>query len=205
MHGYTEEGKNRQVVIFWLTVISIIIGAGITYGVNCLIEFISKTIDIEMLVLYITLIFGVSASGIFGIIYVVFDRFLWKIKIFRNHDLSGKYKCHGISKDKSQNEKDEFDATIIIKQSWTKILIHLDAKQSFSDSFMASLGVNGIGEIRLNYCYNNSTKQTNKNMASSHTGTANIIFADEIRGKYYNQPDDRMRYGELVLIKEEKK
>ena len=70
---------------------------------------------------------------------------------------------------------------------------------------MASLGVNGIGEIRLNYCYNNSTKQTNKNMVSSHTGTANLIFADEIRGKYYNQPDDRMRYGELVLIKEEKK
>ena len=69
---------------------------------------------------------------------------------------------------------------------------------------MASLSVNGIGDIRLDYSYKNSTKQTNKDMVSSHTGTANLIFAADIRGKYYNQPDDRMRYGELVLIKEGK-
>lgn len=204
MHGYTEEGKNRQTVIFWLTVISIILGAGITYGLNVLIEFINKKIEIEILILCITLIFGVSASGIFGLIYWMFDKFFWKIKIFRNHDLSGKYQCHGISKDKSQKEKDEFDAIITIKQTWTKITIHLDAKQSFSDSFMASLSVNGIGDIRLDYSYKNSTKQTNRDMVSSHTGTANLIFAADIRGKYYNQPDDRMRYGELVLIKEGK-
>lgn len=205
MHEYIDESKNRRSVIFWIAIISLFISIGITYGVNAIIKLLGDTGEIELLLLYISVVFSVSAGGAFGLIYQLFDKILWKIKIFQNIDLSGEYECHGISKDKTQKEKDEYEATITIKQTWSKITIHLDAELSQSDSFMARVSKNGIGEVHLDYCYTNSTKQTNKNMASKHIGTANIIFSKEIRGKYYNQPDDRMRYGELVLTKKGEK
>ena len=100
-----------------------------------------------------------------------------KIKIFGNVDLSGKYQCEGVSKYKSQKEKDRFTATIIIKQTWTKISVNLKTEKSHSDSFMAKISQNGVGDLRLDYCYTNNTYQTNKDMVSRHTGTATIIFS----------------------------
>lgn len=205
MHEYIDETKNRTKVIFWIAVISFLISVGLTYGINVIIKLLWKTEDLEILLLCVTVVFGISASAIFGIIYYFFDNFLWKLKIFKNSDLSGEYECHGISKDKTQKEKDEYEATITIKQTWSKITIHLDAKLSQSDSFMARVSKTGMGYVKLDYCYINTTKQTNKNLASKHTGTANIIFSKEIQGKYYNQPDDRMRYGDIILIKKGEK
>lgn len=202
MHGYIIDGKGRHFAIFWLTVISVLAGVGLTYGVDLIISKLEKIDGAQIIILLYSAVFSFGAGAIFAILYCLFDNILWKFKIFRNRDLSGKYKCDGISKDKTQKEKDCFTATITIKQTWTKISINLRTDKSHSDSFMAKISENGVGDIRLDYCYTNSTNQTNKDMVSMHTGTASIIFSSEIKGKYYNQPDDRMRYGELVLTKE---
>lgn len=202
MHGYIIEGKRRHSVVFWLAVLSILAGVGLTYVVDLIIGELEKIDGTQIIILLYSAVFSVSAGAIFAILYCLYDNYFWKIKIFKNRDLSGKYKCVGVSKDKSQKEKDRFTATIIIKQTWTKISVNLKTDKSHSDSFMAKISQNGVGDIRLDYCYTNNTDQTNKDMVSRHTGTATIIFSSEIKGKYYNQPDDRMRYGELVLTKE---
>jgi len=175
---------------------------GLTYWIDLILSKLETMKGTQIIVLLYSAIFGVGSGAIFTLLYYLFDNFFWKIKIFGNVDLSGKYQCEGVSKDKSQKEKDRFTATIIIKQTWTKISVNLKTDKSYSDSFMAKISQNGVGDIRLDYCYTNNTDQTNKDMVSRHTGTATIIFSSEIKGKYYNQPDDRMRYGELVLSKE---
>lgn len=202
MHGYIINGKRRHSAIFWLAVISVLVGLGLTYRIDLILSKLETMKGTQIIVLLYSAIFGVGSGAIFTLLYYLFDNFFWKIKIFGNVDLSGKYQCEGVSKDKSQKEKDRFTATIIIKQTWTKISVNLKTDKSYSDSFMAKISQNGVGDIRLDYCYTNNTDQTNKDMVSRHTGTATIIFSSEIKGKYYNQPDDRMRYGELVLSKE---
>lgn len=202
MHGYIINGKRRHSAIFWLAVISVLVGLGLTYWIDLILTKLETMKGTQIIVLLYSAIFGVGSGAIFTLLYYLFDNFFWKIKIFGNVDLSGKYQCEGVSKDKSQKEKDRFTATIIIKQTWTKISVNLKTDKSYSDSFMAKISQNGVGDIRLDYCYTNNTDQTNKDMVSRHTGTATIIFSSEIKGKYYNQPDDRMRYGELVLSKE---
>lgn len=202
MHGYIINGKRRHSAIFWLAVISLLVGLGLTYWIDLILSKLETMKGTQIIVLLYSAIFGVGSGAIFTLLYYLFDNFFWKIKIFGNVDLSGKYQCEGVSKDKSQKEKDRFTATIIIKQTWTKISVNLKTDKSYSDSFMAKISQNGVGDIRLDYCYTNNTDQTNKDMVSRHTGTATIIFSSEIKGKYYNQPDDRMRYGELVLSKE---
>ena len=202
MHGYIINGKRRHSSIFWLAVISVLVGLGLTYWIDLILSKLETMKGTQIIVLLYSAIFGVGSGAIFTLLYYLFDNFFWKIKIFGNVDLSGKYQCEGVSKDKSQKEKDRFTATIIIKQTWTKISVNLKTDKSYSDSFMAKISQNGVGDIRLDYCYTNNTDQTNKDMVSRHTGTATIIFSSEIKGKYYNQPDDRMRYGELVLSKE---
>ena len=202
MHGYIINGKRRHSAIFWLAVISVLVGLGLTYWIDLILSKLETMKGTQIIVLLYSAIFGVGSGAIFTLLYYLFDNFFWKIKIFGNVDLSGKYQCEGVSKDKSQKEKDRFTATIIIKQTWTKISVNLKTDKSYSDSFMAKISQNGVGDIRLDYCYTNNTDQTNKDMVSRHTGTATIIFSSEIKAKYYNQPDDRMRYGELVLSKE---
>lgn len=202
MHGYIINGKRRHSAIFWLAVISVLVGLGLTYWIDLILTKLETMKGTQIIVLLYSAIFGVGSGAIFTLLYYLFDNFFWKIKIFGNVDLSGKYQCEGVSKYKSQKEKDRFTATIIIKQTWTKISVNLKTDKSYSDSFMAKISQNGVGDIRLDYCYTNNTDQTNKDMVSRHTGTATIIFSSEIKGKYYNQPDDRMRYGELVLSKE---
>ena len=202
MHGYIINGKRSHSAIFWLAVISVLVGLGLTYWIDLILSKLETMKGTQIIVLLYSAIFGVGSGAIFTLLYYLFDNFFWKIKIFGNVDLSGKYQCEGVSKDKSQKEKDRFTATIIIKQTWTKISVNLKTDKSYSDSFMAKISQNGVGDIRLDYCYTNNTDQTNKDMVSRHTGTATIIFSSEIKGKYYNQPDDRMRYGELVLSKE---
>ena len=202
MHGYIINGKRRHSAIFWLAVISVLVGLGLTYWIDLILSKLETMKGTQIIVLLYSAIFGVGSGAIFTLLYYLFDNFFWKIKIFGNVDLFGKYQCEGVSKDKSQKEKDRFTATIIIKQTWTKISVNLKTDKSYSDSFMAKISQNGVGDIRLDYCYTNNTDQTNKDMVSRHTGTATIIFSSEIKGKYNNQPDDRMRYGELVLSKE---
>lgn len=202
MHGYIINGKRRHSAIFWLAVISVLVGLGLTYWIDLILSKLETMKGTQIIVLLYSAIFGVGSGAIFTLLYYLFDNFFWKIKIFGNIDLSGKYQCEGVSKDKSQKEKDRFVGTITIKQTWTKISVNLKTDKSHSDSFMAKISQNGVGDLRLDYCYTNNTNQTNKDMVSRHTGTASIIFSSEIKGKYYNQPDDRMRYGELVLTKE---
>lgn len=202
MHGYIINGKRRHSAIFWLAVISVLVGLGLTYWIDLILSKLETMKGTQIIVLLYSAIFGVGSGAIFTLLYYLFDNFFWKIKIFGNIDLSGKYQCEGVSKDKSQKEKDRFVGTIIIKQTWTKISVNLKTDKSHSDSFMAKISQNGVGDLRLDYCYTNNTNQTNIDMVSRHTGTATIIFSSEIKGKYYNQPDDRMRYGELVLTKE---
>lgn len=202
MHGYIINGKRRHSAIFWLAVISVLVGLGLTYWIDLILSKLETMKGTQIIVLLYSAIFGVGSGAIFTLLNYLFDNFFWKIKIFGNIDLSGKYQCEGVSKDKSQKEKDRFVGTITIKQTWTKISVNLKTDKSHSDSFMAKISQNGVGDLRLDYCYTNNTNQTNKDMVSRHTGTATIIFSSEIKGKYYNQPDDRMRYGELVLTKE---
>ena len=102
-------------------------------------------------------------------------------------NLNGVYQCVGVS----SYEQKQWSGDLLIKQTWSKILIKLSTESSESISFMANISVEDDGEVILNYCYNNCPNCSNEDL-KKHEGTADIR---------YNYPNDRPRHGELTLIK----
>ena len=196
MHEYTSNKSHRKIIIIIITILSLIINLVLTPLCNLIVASISDKIGSPFTVFI--LLIGVGFSSIFGILYLLFDRCLWKIVPgIKSQKISGIYSCDG----KSNYKIPEWKGTITIKQTWSKILISLKTDNSYSQSYVASIEVLDDGNIILYYCYRNNPNGNSKGL-NKHEGTADINFDGvKIQGKYYNYPKDRHRYGTFVLTK----
>jgi hypothetical protein len=103
-------------------------------------------------------------------------------------DLNGKWICAGHTILKNGEQVDiDWDGTIAITQSWSKILIHLKAKQSKSKSISASIyHEDGVG-FRVLYQYDNRPNADELDL-SNHSGTTELLFSEDTAsadGSYY--------------------
>lgn len=198
MHEYISNKSHRKAVIAIIALISLLLNILFAHTVNFLINLLS---NIHPYLYPFIILLGVGFSSIFGILFFLFDRFLWKlIPGIKRQNLNGSYRCVGIS----SYEQKEWESTVEIKQTWSKILIRLLTESSNSKSFMASINVEDDGEIVLNYGYGNSPNGSNEDL-KKHEGTAEIRFKRQsIKGKYYNYPNDRPSYGQFTLVKKGK-
>ena len=117
-------------------------------------------------------------------------------------NLDGKWKAEGESSFKDENGKNlKYDIDIIIKQTFTKIEVFGETKESTSRSTMVSIELSRAQPI-VQYTF----EYTPKNMANEelqrHSGLVNLRIESEnmMSGDYFSGKP-RLRFGELKLTK----
>ena len=196
MHEYSVDVENNK-VIFYLSIVSIFISSVLTMIINLCIEKIP----------YIEITISITTISIFGILYSLFDKFIWKWKILHKlgiikiPNLNGKWK--GNFQSSYHDFKENLPVILIIEQSWSKICIKGKFNHSKSSSDTASIKVNLGKEIMLHYSYYNDKKPEYYKMGTSnHRGYANLeINGNSMEGNYFNDPSNNKNWGKLNLKK----
>ncbi|MGP0834881.1 MULTISPECIES: hypothetical protein [unclassified Serratia (in: enterobacteria)] len=182
-------GVNRSWVGKTIGVVASLFSALIIYALFKLVEFL-KLFNIESTIP--PSVFSlISAGGLYVAIYAWFNSSLWKgrwiAKKLNVPDLSGTWEVSG----EGRNLKDEvvdWFGEMKIHQSWDKVHIRLDTRQSGSDSIAASIIYDeGVG-YRLIYNYRNDPRIIEKEI-HSHMGFAEFTFNDDLtnaNGEYFN-------------------
>ena len=203
MHDYLIDKHPKEKVLFILALIAITSAP--------LIKELA-----EILVLMLEANTGWSSSpvvampvfGLFAGLYFLFNKYLWKVTWLRRillvPDLNGIWVCKGHTTLKNAEPTDfNWDATVSITQSWSKIMIHLKTKQSESKSISASIyHEDGVG-YRLLYQYNNRPNADELDLIN-HSGSAELLFLEDTltaSGSYFTDRH-RTTVGTMLLKRE---
>ncbi|MBC8526330.1 MAG: hypothetical protein H8D22_05590 [Candidatus Cloacimonetes bacterium] len=135
-----------------------------------------------------------SVIFFYSLLFSVFDRFCWKLKILqklyliKTPNLSGKWQ--GFIQSSFDEHSLKIEATLEFFQSWSKIKILLSTAQSTSFSELASIVIDTPEGIFLSYQYINEPKSNATNTMHIHRGTVRLILKDKtIIGEYYSGRD----------------
>lgn len=191
MHPYSLDNSIRRWVYITIAIISLSIPQ---YFEELQVLFgIAKPVGIT-----------ISFGAIFGIIYFLFDNFIWKLLIYTKTviSLDGKWNVKGISSYKDENGKNfTFDMYVIIKQTFTKIEIYTETESSTSKSNMASIELNHAQPI-FQYTFENIPKNMANDELQRHPGLMKLRIESNtaMSGDYFSGKH-RLRYGELTFNK----
>lgn len=150
---------------------------------------------------------SVSAMGVFTVLYLLFDRVVWKWRWARRillvPDLNGTWRCDGktLFKNGAPNEA-EWSGTVTIRQSWSRIRIVLTTGKSASHSIAASIFQEAGSGFRLIYHYDNKPGLGELELAR-HCGLCNLLFDETVvsaTGEYFTDKD-RMTAGTMNLTR----
>ncbi len=202
MHEYAVIGHPREKVIFAIALASVFIS-------NFTNDYIYQWLKCY---LNITYTFALSSFTVFAILYIIFNKWLWKLNTFKNlfhfPNLNGEWECKGLSNNISLNKKFDWEGTVTITQSWDKILISLKTKTSTSNSKSVTGGIRyfaGVG-YELSYHYENIPNASSSDL-QKHEGFCILTFSENketAEGCYFNNIKDRASYGEMNLSRSEK-
>jgi len=190
MHPYATDSKERVHVVVMLALLSV----AITYGFHAIL---TKTG-----VQWPWWLEAPSVWGVFGGLYLWFDKKLWRSKLLRKigfvkiPDLNG----HWVVQGQSTTFKEEFSGEIFIQQTWTHLSVTMETKHSRSHSLTASLLVHQPDGITLSYEYKNEPKHNAPCTMHAHRGTAVLRLKRgySMDGEYYTGRD-RLNFGVLNL------
>lgn len=149
----------------------------------------------------------VGAGAVYSILYWLFDRHAWRLAAVARWskvpDLSGRWRCEGLTLPVNDQAGRPWSGEIVIVQSWDRIRVRLKTPQSGSNSMTASLLHDPADGYRLIYSYRNDPKISEPELAS-HLGFAELLFAPDLasaEGEYFNG-HGRYTFGTLKLVKE---
>lgn len=200
MHDYSIDRHPKPVVLFVLAFIAIWVAPLI----NALIDRVASNTAWSSPVLT-----AVPVFAVFSLIYWSFNRYLWKVAWLRRFllvpDLNGTWECIGKTALKNGRPADfDWNGTIQITQSWSRLLIHLRTAQSESKSVAASISHEpGVG-YRLLYEYGNAPNADELDL-QKHSGSAEIMFAEDCstgEGHYFTDRH-RQTTGTLSLTRKD--
>ncbi|WP_108671072.1 hypothetical protein [Peribacillus acanthi] len=192
MHNYSINTNERSTVLFFLAVVSMIISNYLPNLPFLQYEWVSTP----------------KAFAIYGILYYLFNRWLWiplsKIKILSTPYLNGDWES---KIDSSFNfEKESIVSNLEIRQTWTKISFDLTTPFSNSESCDASIDIQPDGRFKISYNYNNTPKSKAPKRMTAHSGTTHLTVSknkDSFTGFYYTSRD-RGNYGDILFQRKEK-
>ena len=203
MHDYSIDKHPKEKVLFFLALIAITAAPIIKGLADSLVSGLEASTGWSS-----APVVAVPVFGLFAGLYFLFDKYLWKIswlrKVLLVPDLNGKWICEGHTNLKNAVPVNyDWNATISITQSWSKILIHLKTNQSESKSISASIyHEDGVG-YRVLYQYNNRPNADELDL-SNHSGSAELLFSEDIisaSGSYYTDRH-RTTVGTMLLKRE---
>lgn len=139
------------------------------------------------------IISAVSTSiSITTIIVVLFVSYAWKWKIFKGWmvpfpNLNGRW--DGFIKYNYDGKESSRKIEVIIKQTFTSIIVILESKESHSKNFCGSFNIDNKREERqLIYSYFNEPEAKYRNRSPLHYGTTKLDIADDnksMKGEYW--------------------
>lgn len=132
-----------------------------------------------------------SIAPIFGFIYFMFDKWVWKLPLLhavgvvKAPNLQGRWKGYLRSSHDNQSKKHSVDMTI--QQTWTRMLVTLETKTSRSHSVAASVNIEDGKPAEIWFNYRNEPKGEAPTALNIHYGTAilNSITTSTIGGQYF--------------------
>ncbi len=193
-------GYNRSHVGRWLGGAAALISGLIVFLVLSAVD-LAKALGLNVN-LPPTLLSLVGAGAVYACLYWAFDRFAWRCvplgRLLKVPNLAGVWECEGRPLESDVAQPWSGEVTII--QSWDKLRLHLETKQSTSNSISAALQYDAAVGYRLMYHYRNSPR-VGEPLLAGHHGFAELTFAlDEqsATGDYFNGRG-RNTFGTLQL------
>jgi len=207
VHNYSLDSDIKTKTVWILTIISVILIFIIGIVANMFgINFIPLQINLENIIKIAIKL--ASFSLIFVLLYLLFDKFLWKTtfikKIHGIPDFNGKWEGNFISNRMDENSNNYTGScNLIVKQTWGKISIVSNFEKSTSYSKSAYININGVDGITLSFDYNNKAEKTNDSNLKQHNGHNDFTYIEsenKLRGNYFNDKN-RETNGIIEVIK----
>jgi len=192
MHSYSIDSEERPTVYLILAILSILT----TWVIKTKLNFPWWAED-------------PSIFGIFGLLYIFFDRHLWKWRVFKSIGLvktpnyNGKWKGH--IKSSFDEFKQEIEVELTILQHWTSIDISFETETSKGRSEIAGIKIGDLNYSELTYTYFNEPIVSADLNMNIHKGTSTLCFIknnSHAKGDYYTGRG-RNHYGEVFISKKE--
>ncbi|MCB1824403.1 MAG: hypothetical protein H6974_15555 [Gammaproteobacteria bacterium] len=205
MHDYSIDKHPKEKILFFLALIAITTAPLLQDLADKIVAYLQVNTGWSS-----APVVAVPVFAIFAGLYFLFNKYLWRVDRLRRillvPDLNGTWDCKGQTTLKNGVEADyQWNATITITQSWSKILIHLKTTQSESKSISASIfHEDGVG-YRLLYQYNNNPNANELDLLN-HSGSAELLFSEDMSSASGSYFTDRHRttVGTMNLTKESK-
>jgi hypothetical protein len=191
MHAYSLDNDARKYAISTISVLSILIVWGL-----------SKIPS--MTILNIPISASLSFGLIFGALWLLFEKFIWKVltKLDLIVDLNGTWEGTGTSSfiDPKTNDNVRYPISVSIKQTFSKLEVSLSTGKSSSKSTMAALFMNHTSP-RITYSYENKPSFNADSDMNPHSGLQELfINENKMEGEYFSGRH-RIRTGALSLVK----
>lgn len=205
MHDYSIDKHPKEKILFFLALIAITTAPLLQDLADKIVAYLQVNTGWSS-----APVVAVPVFAIFAGLYFLFNKYLWRVDRLRRillvPDLNGTWDCKGQTTLKNGVEADyQWNATITITQSWSKILIHSKTTQSESKSISASIfHEDGVG-YRLLYQYNNNPNANELDLLN-HSGSAELLFSEDMSSASGSYFTDRHRttVGTMNLTKESK-
>jgi hypothetical protein len=144
-----------------------------------------------------------SVAGFYGLLYLAFDKLVWKLRLVRRvglvkvPDLNGTWV--GTVNPSGGEHPYEHQATMEIAQTWRHLCVRLSTANSGSRSVIGALITEEAGEAALTYEYINEPGAHAADNMHMHRGTARLRLTGGgviLEGEYYTGRD-RKSHGTL--------
>jgi len=185
MHGYGTDSDERKVVPLLLACVAISLA------------WLSSQLFTRFHVSVPWWVDAPSLMAVYGTLYTLFDRYLWrndlvsKLGLVKVPNLAGLW--YGYLRSSFDGHGRKYPVVINIFQSWTQITVYLTATTSMSRSCAAVIQVGDPEGVALIYQYQNQPLADAMKTMHVHYGTAMLRVASDgsLVGDYYAGRDRR--------------
>lgn len=196
MHAYTIDTDIRKKVILSIFIVSVILSTILTFFLEesiANVKILLQQFDLGYQIFEICDTFGVTVNFVgipflYGVVYSLFDNFLWRTKpfkqIFNVPDLRG----HWQGTLTSSTYKKTIQMDLYVKQKWSRISFISKFEKSTSTSNVASILINRDGIIKVGFGFINHSRE----LPHQYDGY-NILEIDSdthLFGRYFNNRDN---------------
>jgi hypothetical protein len=198
MHPYATDSHERMTVPAVLMVAAILAAFGLAKG-----------IEVSGLQPQLWWVDVPAVGGFYSIFWRLFDRYLWRCRLFRAiglirvPDLVGRWHGQGVSSHTDRaGDRLEFEVEVTIAQRWTTCRVHLETRDSQSDSIIGAFLIGDGGQPSVSYEYRNEPRPHARDSMHGHRGMVRLGVVDPalLEGEYYTGRD-RREYGTLRLTR----
>jgi hypothetical protein len=189
MHGYSTDTDEKRVVTLFLAALAITLA------------WVSSNL---LATVHLSMPWWADAPSsmfFYGVLYALFDRYLWrhplmrKLGLVKTPNLTGCWR--GYLTSSYDNHAKRHDLSLDIFQSWTQISIFLSTVTSISRSCVAVIQVSDPEGVALIYQYENQPLADATRTMHMHYGTAMLRMSNgRLAGDYY-AGRDRGTFGRI--------